>query len=720
MGKDTNVTAGRPRPLARPRPPGKPRDPVTQSTSPGPVRRERRPRGRDHDPETQDNNTPIDSPESGPAVPGGSLSSSTPASGDHFDPPRTAEEDPRNTNPPETESDLRAIGNIWLESSFQSLADSGNQADTDHISTFVIWPPKYPHQQFQSSGLDQQDLQTLKDEFSEGGTIISVHSPDDLILWLETNHQHPLLQSMRLRGVGGPIAAMLSAEEPSLVVFGSIRDSWVVHAAELLSDLANSAVMIRPLSDDPVPHWETGTLVAEGPVLSGNDQTGEVFPLNIDDKWTIIEQDNDGADVSDNEGSTTTDDIVTSELNNPSGVFRLRGGARGEPWIGPAHMVDIRLDVYPRDGVSYNVDLLTRIQFQTQSKYNDQKRRRPQIISNTEFSVVPREGAPVKSDRSYSTIGFLVEKQEITDCRWLECPDFTPPRQTVKTVDTKAKANASTIGGSFSPHSLGTFSHAITSTKTNATENQNDRINPKCRIESWAGKRLRRNATFFDSFEIAYEAGDDPNKKKDGAKYPMEVAFSVGINVVDLPEANESHLPDTSFLILNQTNLWIYRSDLKTKGQGILVLTVAHLPDIATMNELRVVEEQTVILVGNCLMNVQTDATPINNPVDVSLSIARTQEPKPGQTTQQLWNKLKHAVYSMFPQKTVPLKLEIETLPIHEFISRGWDARLNEWRKVLYPSLTRTFGRMAENSDDAVWQLDVGDHSKGETACFRK
>jgi hypothetical protein len=85
--------------------------------------------------------------------------------------------------------------------------------------------------------LDQRDLQILKDEFSEGGTIIFVHSPDDLIFWLEANYQHPLPQSMRIRGIGGPIAAMLSPEEPSLVVFGSIRDGWVVHAAELLSDL---------------------------------------------------------------------------------------------------------------------------------------------------------------------------------------------------------------------------------------------------------------------------------------------------------------------------------------------------------------------------------------------------------------------------------------------------------------------------------------------------
>jgi hypothetical protein len=115
-----------------------------------------------------DNNTVINlSPPaySRPGVPGGGLSSSISASGD---PSHTAEEDPRNTksvkpfpsgfysisaihSPPETESDLRAIGNTLSESSLQSRVDSGNQADPEHVSTFVIWPAKSPPYVYQAS-----------------------------------------------------------------------------------------------------------------------------------------------------------------------------------------------------------------------------------------------------------------------------------------------------------------------------------------------------------------------------------------------------------------------------------------------------------------------------------------------------------------------------------------------------------------------------------------
>ncbi|KAF7342292.1 hypothetical protein MVEN_01817400 [Mycena venus] len=615
------------------------------------------------------------------------------------------------------ESNLGVSGNTVSTSSVSASDHPEIHAETAQISTFVIWSPKSPRQHSQTSALNPEDIQTLKNDFAEGGTIISSHHPDDVVLWLETNYDHPLLQTMRSRGIGGPLPSMLSPEEPSLVVFGSIRDGWVVDAAEVLSELSNFAVMIRPLWDNPVPNWQKEFSFAGDPVSGENQAREDSLPDNSDDG---------GTDESDNDGSTTTEDSASGGLNNARGVFRLRGGASRDsygPWIGPLHKVDVRLDICPRKGVSYNVDLLSRIQFQTQSKYENKYQRdnvvsyhghRPQIISKTEFSVVPREGAPVKADRSYSTIGFLVEGQDITDCRWLESPALSPPRQITKTVDSEAKAKAFTIGATVSAQPEGTLSYGITSTKTNTMENQNNKVTPKCRIESWAGKRLERNQVFYDSFEIAYEAGDDLNKREEGAKYPMEVEFSMGINVADLENTADSHLPNTSFLILNQTNLWIYRSNLKTKGQGILVLTIAHIPDVAAINELRVVENQTVNLEGTSVINVPTNSPPINNPVNTSLSISAILDTKLEKKPQHLLTKLKRAAKSLRSQKTIPLRPEIETLPMHEFISRGWDARLNKWRKVMYPSLTSAFQRVSKSSDIAVWRLEVGDFSKGK------
>ncbi|KAJ7767778.1 hypothetical protein B0H16DRAFT_337296 [Mycena metata] len=71
----------------------------------------------------------------------------------------------------------------------------------------------------------------------------------------------------------------------------------------------------------------------------------------------------------------------------------------------------------------------------------------------------------------------------------------------------------------------------------------------------------------------------------------------------------------------------------------------------------------------------------------------------------------KVAVKSFLRRKTVPPPdPKIETLSMHEFISRGWDIRLNEWRKQMYPSLTSTFHRLRPEEDAvAAWRIAVDD-----------
>jgi hypothetical protein len=110
--------------------------------------------------------------------------------------------------------------------------------------------------------------------------------------------------------------------------------------------------------------------------------------------------------------------------------------------------------------------------------------------------------------------------------------------------------------------------------------------------------------------------------------------------------------------------------------------------------------------------DVTTDTAPGKNPVKMSFSMSAISQLKPNDAPsifKKLMRKFTPAVISLIHRDTVPLKPEIEALPIHEFISRGWDARLNEWRKVVYPSLTSTFHRLSKSSEVAVWHLTVGD-----------
>ncbi|KAJ7918335.1 hypothetical protein B0H13DRAFT_1869517 [Mycena leptocephala] len=227
------------------------------------------------------------------------------------------------------------------------------EVPTPRISTFVLYSPKSSPRYEDNSGLSAEDLQTLKNEFAEGGTLVSVYSPDDAMLWLEAHYDDPPLTSMRLLGVGGPIAAMLSPDEPSLVIFGSIHDNSVLAAAGGLSELSGFHVMIRPLRDNPITSWEQGISLNEDAAASVDDQLAEAnqdvnndFLTNIVENEDMDEDDTTSVASDISMDSTTTEDSDIRGINNGSGVFRFRGGASKdvdpyEPWMGPVHNVDV-------------------------------------------------------------------------------------------------------------------------------------------------------------------------------------------------------------------------------------------------------------------------------------------------------------------------------------------------------------------------------------------
>ncbi|KAJ7855827.1 hypothetical protein B0H13DRAFT_2079346, partial [Mycena leptocephala] len=294
-----------------------------------------------------------------------------------------------------------------------------------HISTFIIFSPKSSRQPAGPSSLRPDDLRILKNEFADGGTIVSVHSPDEAVLWLEAHYEDPLLKSMRSRGVGGPIAAMLAPEESCLVIFGSMHDGWALKAAQLLSNLCGFAVMIRPLRHNPIPKWEQGNPPSEILAPLHDHQSPGEIQTNNDLLTSIEEEEGTEEDDTTSEGSTsstTTEDSGMAGLNNQGGVFRLRGGAGEDedpyrPVLSPLHNVDVRLDIHCV-GVSYNIDLLTKIQFKTQPEFENKYREgyRPQIVSWTSFRTFSRPQNSVITDRSYSNLTFLVEKQYISQC----------------------------------------------------------------------------------------------------------------------------------------------------------------------------------------------------------------------------------------------------------------------------------------------------------------
>ncbi|KAJ7443906.1 hypothetical protein B0H11DRAFT_452455 [Mycena galericulata] len=405
------------------------------------------------------------------------------------------------------------------------------------ISTFIIYSPKSSDntpdiiRRHGTSPEILDDLHVLKNQYSGGGSIVSIHSPDKAVLWIESHYDSPLVHAIRSRGFGGPIAAMLSPEEPALVIFGSIHDSWVLKAAKLLSDISQFAVMIRPLRHNPVPLGAAEThskLPTRGhspnvrPSISWRrvGSTREDFEQESESDEASTERTDRG------EGAASDDSDGMDQSTRTGGVFRLRGGADKNdftPWMSPVHHVDVHLE------------------FKVQREFEAENRTgwRPQAVSWTRFYVALPEDGNVSTDRSYSNIRFLVEKQYISDCMKMECSGFIPPEKTTKTADTTSKQTTKSISFAAGAKPVGNLGYARNDTTTKVVERQNDRATPKCEVKYKPGKGLTNlGGTSFESFNVSYEAADD---LETDTKYPLHAEFSMGINVGNPDDVNVFH-----------------------------------------------------------------------------------------------------------------------------------------------------------------------------------
>lgn len=64
---------------------------------------------------------------------------------------------------------------------------------------------------------------------------------------------------LRRQNIDGPIASMLSIESVALVIFGNMTIHLIQMANEL-SELSGFPVIMRPLKDDPSPHFKSVNL----------------------------------------------------------------------------------------------------------------------------------------------------------------------------------------------------------------------------------------------------------------------------------------------------------------------------------------------------------------------------------------------------------------------------------------------------------------------------
>ncbi|KAJ7723141.1 hypothetical protein B0H16DRAFT_1699065 [Mycena metata] len=533
-----------------------------------------------------------------------------------------------------------------------------------------------------------EDIESLEAELPNGGAISSVHSPHSALAWVETHYDDILLKSMRTRGLGGPITAMLSPE--------TVLDDWVLAAAKLLSNTSNLIVIIRPLSDDPSPKWLEAEEDGSWDTADSSQDINSAAP-NTEDALEMFEDAIDsesGVDARSVDSRNSSTDSDPEDLDLGTGVFRLRGGAstsdgRYIPWLSPMHNLDIHLTIQTSSGVPHNVKILSKIQsamgtdtrlFRGQSYQLFLKRRQYFQIGHT------------------AVLGFMSMDSISPDARIYPVMVLSALITQTKTVNTETRLKAFTATVKAGPSPTG-------------------EITPKWIVECEPGHEFKNKDDYYEELNFSYMSTSD----KTLGQNPLKVEFSAGINVGDRNNTRNTDLPPVAFITRNQTMLWLSNGSLKSKGIGIIILTSAYISEIQTLDELYLVEYPTVqlnrdstismtLLILSAFYLCETEIPPTDrafptqpgNPLALSIGILPDRA-EPG-FLKQILNRV---TKSPRVHKGGPLAADIETLPLYEFTSRGWDATRNEWRMPIYPSLSHCLRQAVKNSTLRTWNLKV-------------
>ncbi|KAJ6567954.1 hypothetical protein DFH09DRAFT_1155508 [Mycena vulgaris] len=563
-----------------------------------------------------------------------------------------------------------------------SAEASTPQASTSSLASTSHFPIIYPSATNATEPLPNgpafrcEDPQTLDTELPAGGMSVSVHSPTAAIAWVEAHYDDPLLTSLRARNFTGPIAVQLSPDESALAIFGSIADAFVPQLARALARESGFAVVVRSAIDDPIPRFTK---------MGGDATPPRTAPPSV-------------------------------SAGQPAS--RLRGGAADAAeadedahtlptWEGKYHNATVDVKLKMNDVMAYDVIVCAYMKFKTQpldQSGSSTPRPRPEVLSSVSLEVKLRRGE-TKLDRSFSNIGFLVHRpRAIVKCNFL---DFGYGAPDVKLKHTSQTSTSISGGGGFS------LTGVVPTVSANASytrgggkglESADETPMPKCPVRYDLGKRWERDdadkiGKDFESYDVSWLPGSD----REHVAHEMQVEFGLGMNMRHDKRLYKEGLPSISFVLRNQIIVWVYDSDLRTKGRGILLLTSTYIPDALTRECLTIYETTTADL-----SNPWTEDPPVADrdpgPQDAAMSVSvaaldKSKKRRPPSILGKFLDKISFKSSGSEGDDTTP------ALPMYETVSRGWDATNMRWRNVIWPTLDHEFHGVSNNSKRAAWKL---------------
>ncbi|KAJ6615597.1 hypothetical protein B0H10DRAFT_2435354, partial [Mycena sp. CBHHK59/15] len=431
-----------------------------------------------------------------------------------------------------------------------------------------------------------EDAYTLENDFVGGGQIISIHSPDAASAWLDAHFNDSLLESMRSGGIGGPIAVMLSPDEPALAIFGNLLDEGVGTLAQLLSEASNFTVIARPIMDDPIPKFIKATAEQARP------RSGHLPAKRPDDSGDPVVEHRQGG----NNAETGTRKAVRirggvgSEEDLTGGKKRKGGRARPMPeWDGDYHSTMVDLMLQMGQNTTYNVRIRTSIQFKTQSRVpraGESWRPRPEVISSVLLELKLKRNETML-DHSHSSIGFLVHRADsIFKCDFVDCGNGPPD---VKQKHTRQKASQEMLGvtvGLDGGKPTMSANASFTRGASETLESADEKPIPKCDMRWDVGTPWQGPEKDYDCYDVSWWPASD----RHGIANEMRVDFGLAMNIVS-NKLYTPGLPQISSILRNQIMVWVSDPTSPAKGRGILVLTSLYIPNIQTNDALTIHEK---------------------------------------------------------------------------------------------------------------------------------
>ncbi|KAJ7624361.1 hypothetical protein FB45DRAFT_1060692 [Roridomyces roridus] len=558
------------------------------------------------------------------------------------------------------------------------------------------------------------------------GSSISVHDPSAAASWIEDYWDDEILAEVRTNGCQGPVACMLSPDEPALALFlfpdASSPDDTVLDLARDLAECSGYPVMLRDAGDYPDfavlldrdAHYQTARVhLNNANADSSGDGTGQEPSRDGD----IFREERSAGDPGDDERRPQDvhpgdpDGIGSAlqglDLQPPDGASFGAGGGDGgggddgaassidANWDSPKHSTKIKLHLKVNEDRTCTVTVGYDFQFSIHPKETSAPVPgdpglsifRPEVIARADFHIVTPPGRAA-IDRSYASLGFTAHRSRSILRRENIPRGNEAPGRIYNEIRQKKfeKGFQGTAGWSQnSPTVTGTLHARKTETKTISA--MDDRVMPNCWVRPVVGPEWDKGDISYSSYNYEYEWQD---KLLNYPRAPGEaMEFKVGIGINLRPEGS---LPRISFVTQNQTLIWVSDPKTRAKTRGILVLMNSPFNNIQTSRPQYIDEEQEIDLQRGS----PVESEGLGKPGTISLSIAQVEKPAPRRlprlTTFKFYKPISHPM----------------DLTLREYLVRGWDVDQEKWGRVIgWPDLDKDFHAAYES--DPVWTLKFPD-----------